>query len=123
MAAAIAMGSDNRRRNLTILGGVTAVFLLLGVMTVFQRANELAPKFDPRPFFPGLPQTVNNLGQVTVTSKTGTFHIKLLEDGKWGVVERNNFPADQMQMRATAVGIADLQMIEPKTGRADWLIY
>jgi hypothetical protein len=122
MAAVMALGADKRRRNLTILGGVTAIFLLLAVAAVFQRANELAPKFDPRPFFPGLPRTVNNLGEVAVTSKTGAFHVKLM-DGNWVVVERNNFPADQTQMRATAVGIADLQMLEPKTGRADWLTF
>jgi hypothetical protein len=123
MAAAMALGQDKRRRNLTILGGVTAFFLLLAVVAVFQRAGELAPKFDPRPFFPGLPQTVNNLGLVTVTSKTGgTIHVRLTNDN-WVLEERNNFPADQAQMRATAVAIADLQVLEPKTARADWLSF
>jgi hypothetical protein len=121
MAAVMALGQDRRRRNLTILGGVTILFLLLAVVAVLQRAGELAPKFDPRAFFPGLPQTVNNLGEVTVVSKTGgTIHVKLMNDN-WVVEERNNFPADQAQMRATAVGIADLQILEPKTARADWL--
>ncbi len=121
MAAAMALGFDRRRRNLVILGAVTGFFLLLAVVAVFERAGELAPKFEARPFFPGLPQTVNNLGQVTLISKAGgTFHVKLMDDN-WVVEERNNFPADQMQMRATAVGIADLQVLEPKTARADWL--
>lgn len=70
--------------------------------------------------FPGLPQTVNNLGEVAVTSKAGTIHVKLMGEN-WVVQERDNFLADQTQMRATAVGIADLQVLEPKTARADWL--
>ena len=73
--------------------------------------------------FRSLPQTVNNLGEVALTSKTGgTIHVKLVDD-KWVLAERNNFPADERQMRATAVGISDLQVLEPKTNRADWLSF
>ena len=122
MAAAFALGSDKRRRNLTILGGITAFAVLLAIVAVFQRSSELAQKFEPRPFFPGLTTTVNNLGELAIVSKTGTVHVKLVND-KWTVVERNNFPADFMQLRAAGSGLADLQILEPKTARADWLEY
>ena len=122
MAAALTLGSDRRRRNLTILAGVTALFVVLAVVAVFQRAGELAPKFEARAFFPGLPTTVNNLGELAVVTKTGAVHVKLT-DGKWTIQERDNFPADQSQLRALAVGIADLQVLEPKTSRPDWMRY
>jgi hypothetical protein len=118
----MAVGTDPRKRNLAILGGVTAFFLVLAVLAVIQQARSLAPKFEQRPFFPGLTDRINDLGEVTVTSKSGTFHLRN-QQGKWVVVEKDSFPADVGQVRAIAAGVADLTMVEPKTGRADWLTY
>src|SRR5258705_3030655 len=120
--ATAAMGTDPRKRNLAILGGVTIFFVILAVLAVIQQARSLAPKFEQRPFFPGLTDRINDLGEVTVTSKSGTFHLRL-QQGKWVVVEKDSFPADAGQIRAVAAGVADLTMLEPKTGRADWLTY
>ena len=39
----------------------------------------------------------------------------------WAVVERDFFPADLGTVRATARGIAELELVEPKTARAEWL--
>jgi hypothetical protein len=122
MAVAQAMRTDTRKRNLMILGGVTAAFLVLAMVSVFIRAGELAPKFEPRAMFPGLPVAVNALGEMAIQSKTATLHVKKMGE-HWVLAEKNNFPADQAQMRAVAVGIADLQVLEPKTARADWLRY
>src|SRR5262249_40675625 len=94
---------DPRRRNLTILGGVTALFVLLAILAVWQQNSALAPKFEQRPFFPGLGDKLGQLGEIAVTSKTGTFHVKLA-GGKWAVTEKGGFPADAAQVRAVAVG-------------------
>jgi len=122
MANAMTMGADPRKRNLAILGGLTAFFLILAVFAVIQQARSLAPQFEQRPFFPGLTDHINDLGEITVTSKSGTFHLRL-QQGKWVVVEKDSFPADVGQIRAIAAGVSDLTMMEPKTGRADWLTY
>jgi hypothetical protein len=116
------LSADPKKRNLAILGGATLLFVLLAVFAVWQQSMSLAPKFDQRPFFPGLTDQLNQLGEVAITSKTGTTHIKL-QQGKWVVVERNNYPADLGPLRTVAVGMGDLTMLEPKTGRADWLNY
>src|ERR1043166_336435 len=97
MATAFAMPADKRRRNLMILGGLTAAFFLLAIIAVFQRAGELAPKSEPRPFYPGLPTAVNALGEMAIVSKATAIHVKKMGDD-WVLVERNNFPADQAQM-------------------------
>ena len=115
-----AIRTDPRKRNLAILGGLTLLFLVLAVVAVFQQAASLAPKFDPRPFFPGLGDRLAQLGEITITSKSGSFHVRL-QNANWVVVERDSFPADPAQLRAVAVGMAELQMVEPKTARADWL--
>jgi uncharacterized protein DUF4340 len=111
-----------KTRNLGILGALTALALILAIVAVVQQARSLSPKFDQRPFFPGLADRLSQLGEITVTSKNGTFHLQLVQ-GKWVVPERNSFPADVAQVRAAAVGMADLTVLEPKTGRADWLNY
>jgi Domain of unknown function (DUF4340) len=110
------------QRKLAILTGATVVFVLLAVVAVFQQSGSLARKFEPRPFFPGLSNQLDKVGEVSIASKSGSFHLKLV-DGKWVVTERDSFPADAAQMRALGVGLAELQMLEPKTARADWLTY
>jgi hypothetical protein len=111
---------DPRRRNLMILGGITALFAVLAVIAVLQQASSLAPKFAERPFFPGLTDSINNVGEIAISSKSGIFHVRL-NQGKWAVVEKGGFPADAAQARSVAVGMASLTTLEPKTNRADWL--
>jgi hypothetical protein len=122
MASAIALPRDPKRRQLTILAGATGVALALAAAAVFQQNSSTAPQFQERPFFPGLTDHLQQLGEIAITSKTGAFHVRL-QQGKWVIAERNNFPADPSQVRSTALGLADLSLIEPKTGRADWLSY
>ena len=114
--------TDPRRRNLLLLGGVTVVFVALAVLAVMQQASSLAPKFEQRPFFPGLTDRINNVGEIAIQSKSGSFHVKLTQ-GKWVIVEKGGFPADAGQVRSAAIGVADLTTLEPKTNRADWLNY
>jgi len=61
--AAASVGADPRKRNLAILGAVTAFFLILAVLAVIQQARSLAPKFDSRPFFPGLAEQNQRSGR------------------------------------------------------------
>jgi hypothetical protein len=114
--------SDRRRRNLTILGGITALFTVLAVFSVYERARQLAPRFEPRPFFTDLTQRVNELGDVAITTKSGTFQVKL-DNGKWVLPEKGGFPADTQQVRAIAAGFAGLEAIDMRTARADWHSY
>ena len=118
----MAMGiqRDPRRRNLTILGGITALFVVLAIVAVWQQTSSLAPKFEQRAFFPGLGDRLGQLGEVAVTTKTGTFHVKL-NGGKWAIAEKGGFPADPAQVRSVAVGMAELTTLEPKTNNPDTL--
>jgi len=113
---------DPKRRNLGILGAVTALAVILAIVAVVQQARSLAPKFEQRPFFPGLADRVSQLSEITVTSKSGSFHLRLAQ-GRWVIPERNSFPADAAQVHAAALGLADLTVLEPKTQRPDWLNY
>jgi hypothetical protein len=114
--------ADRRQRNLAILGGVTLLMVLLALVAVYQRAASLAPQFEPRPFFPGLAAQLPGLTEIEVATKAGTLHIRQA-DGRWVIAERDNYPADAGLVRATGTGLADLQIIEAKTSRTDWLNY
>jgi hypothetical protein len=114
--------ANRRQKNLVILGGVTLLMVLLAVVAVYQRAAALAPQFEPRALFPGIAGQLSGLSEIEVTNKTGTLHIRPM-DGRWVVVERDNYPADPQQIRLAGEGLRDLQVIEAKTSRADWLNY
>jgi hypothetical protein len=118
MTAMAAM--DPRKRSLTILGGLAALFVVLAGLAVFQQSRSLAPKFEPSPLFPGLAAKLGDLGEIAVTSKAGTFHLKLMGD-RWVIPEKDAFPADAALVRATGQGVADMLTLEPKTAREDWL--
>jgi hypothetical protein len=114
--------ADRRSRNLAILAGVTLLSVLLAIAAVYQRSASLAPQFDPRPLFPGLTQQLAGLSEIEVVSKTGTLHIRQA-DGRWVIAERDSYPADVALVRSTGTGVADLQIVEAKTSRPDWLNY
>ena len=116
------MMANQRQRNVAILGGVTLFMVVLAIVAVYQRAASLAPQFEPRPLFPGLTEQLTGVSEIEVASKAGTFHVRQM-DGRWVVVERDSYPADVGQLQATGKGLADLQVIEAKTARADWLNY
>ena len=120
--AASSMMADRRQKNLVILGGLTVLMVVLAIAAVYLRAASLAPQFEPRPLFPGIAGQLSGLSEIEVTSKTGTLHIRPM-DGRWVVVERDNYPADAAQVRAAGEGLRDLQILEAKTARADWLNY
>src|SRR5947209_5858364 len=122
MANAIALSRDPKRRHMTLLAAASAVAIALAAAAVFQQSSSTAPQFQQHPFFPGLADKLPQLGEIAITTKSGGFHVRL-QQGKWVIPERHNFPADSSQLRSTALGLADLTVLEPKTGRADWLSF
>jgi hypothetical protein len=117
---AMTAATDPKKRNLAILGGAAGLFVVLAGLAMFQQSRSLAPKFEPSPFFPGLAAKLTDLGEIAITSKTGTFHLKLAGD-RWTIPEKDSFPADGALVRATGAGVGDMMTLEPKTAREDWL--
>ncbi|MGQ0741980.1 MAG: DUF4340 domain-containing protein [Alphaproteobacteria bacterium] len=113
---------DPRRRNLVILGAVTALFVALAVIAQLQRASEIAPKFEPQLLFPDLRNQLSELAAVRVQSKSGQFTIQYDSSKGW-VLSEGAYPADGEQVRQTAVAMAELEAVEPKTARPEWHAY
>jgi len=42
------------------------------------------------------------------------------EAAKWGVAEKNDFPADETRLRRTLLGLSELTLVEPKTAKPEF---
>jgi len=68
--------------------------------------------------FPGLLQRVNDAAKVVIAHADGVI---TLENGAkgWAMKERQGYPARTVKIKRTVLGLAQLQLREPKTRRAD----
>jgi hypothetical protein len=117
---------DPRRRNLSILAITAVVLTILAILALWAQENELAPHYQSRPLFPELPHEVSALEitHVRIQSKKNLIDVVFRPDGGgWVVANDGNYPASYDQIRQLMIGMAQMQTIEPKTSRADWLHY
>lgn len=116
-----ALFSDPRRRNLAVLAGLALVGVLWAAIALNHRAAEVAPKYPPHEFFPGLAAKVDDVTRIHVVSaKSGAFDVVFVPMKGWVLPGRGNYPASFEDVRKTLVGMAALETIEPKTARRDW---
>jgi hypothetical protein len=113
--------SQNRGRRLAFLGGAALAVAVLAGAALYQRAIDAGPSFEAQPVVPGLSDTINNVGEITIETRDGTFHARRTEDGNWVIPERNNFPANIQMVRSASVGMAELEAIEPRTSQPELL--
>jgi hypothetical protein len=114
--------ADHRRRNLAILAGGAIVSVLLAILALREQAAELAPKYTPESFFPGIAAEIKYATRIHVVSQKGVFDVMKTGAG-WKIPQRSNYPASFQQIQKTLVGIAAFETIEPKTSRPDWFHY
>ena len=115
---------DPHRRNLVILAVLAFVSVLLAIGALDRRAAEVAPKYPPQAFFPGLADKLDDVTRIHVESrKNGAFDVTFVPMKGWVLPGRSNYPASFEEVRKTLVGLAALQTVEPKTARPDWFHY
>lgn len=112
--------ADPRRRNLAVLAGLALLSILFAVLALWH-ASPASPQGAQESFFPGLAGEVKNITRLHIASKTGAFDVVLDPQKGWVVPARNNYPASFDLVQRTRVGLAALQIIEPKTARPEWL--
>ncbi|MGD0189662.1 MAG: DUF4340 domain-containing protein [Rhizomicrobium sp.] len=116
---------DPRRRNLSILAIAAVVLSILAVLALWAQEQELARHYVPRPLFAQLPHEVG-AGEIThlrIQSKKNTIDVVFRPDKGWVVASDGDYLASFEQVRQTIIGMAQMQTIEPKTSRAEWLHY
>jgi hypothetical protein len=123
MADTLAISHDPRRRNLLILAGIALVMVVLAVLALIRQSEDVAPHYQPQPFLPGLAAEVREIAHIRLVSKTGTVDVQFKPENGWVVTNHDDYPASFEHVRETAVGLAALETIEPKTAREDWLHY
>ena len=116
--------SDLRRRNLAVLAALALASVLLALLALDRRAAEVAPKYPPQAYFPGLAAKLGEVTRIHIESrKSGAFDVTFAPTKGWVLPGRSNYPASFEEVRKTLVGLAALQTIEPKTARPDWFHY
>ncbi|MBV9570493.1 MAG: DUF4340 domain-containing protein [Alphaproteobacteria bacterium] len=113
--------SDPRRRRLVILAAIAAVLVVFAALALWQQSEQLAPKYQPTTMFPDLPHQASSVAKIHIAAKKGSFDVVNKPNKGWVIASRNDFPASFEQVNRTVVGIAGLQLLEPRTARADWL--
>jgi hypothetical protein len=115
---------DPRRRNLAILAALAVAGMLLAVLALNQRAEQVAPKYPPHVFLNGLAAKVTQTARIHIVSKKyGAFDVAFVPMKGWVLPGRANYSASFEEVKRTLVGLAALVTIEPKTARPDWFHY
>jgi hypothetical protein len=97
--------------------------LMAAVVSLSMQRTSTSSQFDGRLAFPSFESQLDSVSSFKVVSSEGTLTLHLSDSGEWVVQERNNYPADLDSVRRLALGLADLELIEPKTARADWHVH
>ncbi len=117
------MLSDPRRRRLAILAAIAVVLLLFAILALWRQSEQLAPKYAHTPLFPDLPHLARNVAHIHIAAKSGSFDVAFKPNKGWVITSPNDLPASFEQVNRTIVGMANIETLEPKTARADWLHY
>lgn len=108
-----------RLRALTYLAGTTGVAVLLAGLALWQRASTGEPGFKPVLMFSDLKAKAEDIATIQIETKAASFNVARAADGKWNLPDKAGYPADINAVRKTVRGLAELNLVEAKTGRAD----
>lgn len=109
-----------RLRALTTLAAVTGIAVILAAIALWQRAATGLPAFEQQRMFPSLRESMNGVTTIQIETKDVSFNVVRKEEGRWIVPDKANYPADFATIRKTILGLADLNLVERRTARADW---
>lgn len=109
-----------RQRALGWLAGATAFLALCAILAQWQRYAAGESAFTPERLFPALESRADDVTTIQVETKEAAFNVALTADGKWILPDKGNYPADFNQVRRLVLGLASLELVEPRTARADW---
>ena len=109
-----------RIRALTILAGATAIAVVLASIAQWQRGATSDPVFQQARMFPSLAAKVDDVASIQIETKSSVFNVTRRADGQWILPDKAGYGADFNTVRKTILGLAELDLIEPRTARADW---
>jgi hypothetical protein len=113
---------QRRVRSLTWLAGATGLAVVCALISQWQLTGYEQSDFKPVKMFPGLEDQAkaNSIAAIQVETHASAFNVVRQADGKWVLPDKGNYPADFDQVRRIVTGLAELELVEPRTARADW---
>ena len=111
---------ERRRRALTYLAATTGVAVLLAILSLWQRSSTGEPAFKAVRMFPGLEAKVDDIATIQIETKDKAFNVTRDAKGQWHLPDKSDYAADFNTVRKTILGLAELDLVEARTNRADW---
>ena len=104
------------RASFVVVAGVTAI----AIAFAWKISEDKAPTTElaSRPLYPHLIDSLNDVQRVTVRSAEAE-SVLVRADDEWQMENRDNFPARFADVKSAILQLADLEILEPKTAKAD----
>jgi hypothetical protein len=107
-----------QKRNLIPLAAATAVLVLLAIVALATGDRGVSRAAPGVRAFPSLAASLGDVASVSVVRNGST--VTLIREGdSWLVAEKANYPANAAKISQVVLAMADLELVEPKTQKAD----
>jgi Domain of unknown function (DUF4340) len=107
-----------QKRHLIPLVAATAVLVLLAIAALATGDRGVSRAAPGVRAFPSLAARLGDVASVSVVRNGST--VTLIRDGdSWLVAEKGNYPANAAKISQVVLAMADLELVEPKTQKAD----
>lgn len=107
-----------RKRGFFLLLAATVVLVAAAVFAVLGGDRAAAPTARDERAFPTLASRLGDLAWMRLSRGQTKIDFTSVA-GRWVLVEKGNYPAAPAKMRRLLLGLAELALVEPKTGRAE----
>jgi len=109
---------QRRTFNLVLAGAAVSAAAAGVALATGDRTVSRAPSGQRA--VPGLADKLGALARMRISRGPMTINFAAA-GGRWTVVEKGHYPAAEDRVRKLLVGLAELELVEPKTGRAELL--
>ena len=109
-----------RVRSLLWFSLATGIAVLLAATALILRAEQGTVEFSPAPAFPALKDELGEVARVAIEWSEGKIEAARLDDGRWVIPAKGNYPARFENVKTTIAGLSTLELIEAKTANPQW---
>lgn len=99
-------------RSLVILSFITLVIIIAAVISNQERAPQTA--IETSQLFPELGNRINDVAAISIEGADGAININKQGEA-WQLAESGNYPARFDKIKQTALTVADMKVLSPKT--------
>lgn len=103
-----------RTRSWLVLAVLTLLVIAAAAWSLWQRRSATTAAIEQTLMFPGLAGRLNDVAVVEISGAKGVFRIQRDAEG-WVVPEKSGYPAQADKVKKTALGLAELRTLEPRT--------